>query len=160
MDITSTDPTEGIVTYKRMLQQLHLYVCQTSDRNALEKRTLLQRATDWMKMEKVAGEVYADVCIVPFASGFNGYFTGDYTGWPQGLGEYMYNAHCMIVTNIAIVAAFDTYVVLGAMEATVGATTDLATLPEMIQPSEISCNLHVAAPATCMLLQTFTGNPA
>ena len=66
----------------------------------------------------------------------------------------------MIVTNNANVAAFDTYVILDAMKVTVGATADLATLPEMIQPSEIFCNLHAAAPATCMLLQAFTDNPA
>jgi hypothetical protein len=66
----------------------------------------------------------------------------------------------MIVTNNAVVAAFDTFVVIGSMEVKLGATTDLETLPDMIQPSEISCNLHVAAPATCMLLQAFTSNPA
>jgi hypothetical protein len=47
-----------------MLRQLHLYVCQTSDHNAQEKRTLLHRATDWMQTEKLAGDVRAGVCIV------------------------------------------------------------------------------------------------
>ena len=152
LDTESTDYIEGVKTYKRLLQQLHLYVCQTSDHCALDKRTLLHRATDWMNMQKVAGEIYADVCIVPFASGGNGCFAGDYTGWPQGLGEY--NAHRVSVTNNAIVAAFDTYLVVGAMQVIVGATTDAQTLPGMIQPSEIyvlqpacccTCNLHVAA---------------
>ena len=152
LDNESTDYIEGVKTYKRLLQQLHLYVCQTSDHCALDKRALLHRATDWMNMEKVAGEIEADVCIVPFASGGNGCFAGDYTGWPQGLGEY--NAHRVSVTNNAIVAAFDTYVVVGAMQVIVGATTDAQTLPGMIQPSEIyvlqpacccTCNLHVAA---------------
>ena len=119
---------------------------------ASDRRTLLHRATDWMNMEKIAGEIEADVCIVPFASGGNGCFAGDYTGWPQGLGEY--NAHRVSVTNNAIVAAFDTYLVVGAMQVIVGATTDAQTLPGMIQPSEIyvlqpacccTCNLHVAA---------------
>jgi hypothetical protein len=143
-----------------MLQQLHLYVCQTSDHKSAENRTLLHRATDWMKFEKINDDLIADVdvCIVPFASGGNGCFAGDYTGWPQGVGEC--NAHCMIVTNNAVVAAFDTFVVIGSMQVKLGATTDLETLPDMKQPSEISCNLHVAAPATCMLLQAFTGNPA
>ena len=66
----------------------------------------------------------------------------------------------MIVTNNSVVAAFDTFVVVGSMEVKLGATTDLGTLPGMIQPSEIFCNLHAAAPATCMLLQAFTDNPA
>ena len=91
MDKESSEYCEGIRTYDRMLGQLHHYVCQTSDHNVQEKRALLHRATDWMKMEKLAGDVYADGCIVPFASGGNGCFAGDYTGWPQGLGEYMYN---------------------------------------------------------------------
>ena len=143
-----------------MLQQLHLYVCQTSDHKSAENRTLLHRATDWMQFEKMNGELFADddVCIVPFASGGNGCFAGDYTGWPQGVGEC--NAHCMIVTNNAVVAAFDTFVVIGSMQVKLGATTDLETLPDMKQPSEISCNLHVAAPAICMLLQAFTSNLA
>ena len=141
-----------------MLQELHLYVCQTCDHNAGDNRTLLHRATDWMQIQKAQGDLSADVCIVPFASGVNGCFAGDYTGWPQGVGEC--NAHCMIVTNNAVVAAFDTFVVIGSMEVKLGATTDLETLPDMIQPSEISCNLHVAAPATCMLLQAFTSNQA
>lgn len=143
-----------------MLRQLHLYVCQTSDHNAAEKRTLLHRATDWIEFEKIKDDLFAhdDVCIVPFASGGNGCFAGDQTGWPQGVGEC--KAHCMIVTNNAVVAAFDTFVVIGSMQVKLGATTDLQTLPNMIQPSEISCNLHVAAPATCMLLQAFTTNLA
>ena len=68
----------------------------------------------------------------------------------------------MRVTNNAVnvVAAFDTFVVLGSMEVKVGATADVGTLSKTMQPSEISCNLHVAAPATCMVLQAFTGNPA
>ena len=119
---------------------------------------MLHRATDWMHIENVHGDLSADVCIVPFASGGNGCFAGDYTGWPQGVGEC--NAHCMIVTNNAVVAAFDTFVVIGSMQVKLGATTDLQTLPNMKQPSEISCNLHVAAPATCMLLQAFTSNLA
>ena len=99
---------------------------------------MLHRATDWMKFEKINDDLIADVdvCIVPFASGGNGCFAGDYTGWPQGVGEC--NAHCMIVTNNAVVAAFDTFVVIGSMEVKLGATTDLKTLPAMIQPSEIS----------------------
>ena len=151
---------EGIRTYERMSRQLHLYVCKTSDHNAAENRTLLHRATDWIQFEKTQDDLSADadVCIVPFASGGNGCFVGDYTGWPQGVGEC--NAHCMIVTNNAVVAAFDTFVVIGAMQVKLGATTDLQTLPDMIQPSKISCNLHVAAPATCMLLQAFTTNLA
>ena len=61
---------------------------------------MLHRATDWMQFEKIQDELTADVdvCIVPFASGGNGCFAGDYTGWPQGVGEC--NAHCMIVTNM------------------------------------------------------------
>jgi hypothetical protein len=70
-----------------MLRQLHLYVCQTSDHNEREKRTLLHRATGWMEIEKLGDNVTADVCIVPFPSGGNGCFVGDYTGWPQGVGE-------------------------------------------------------------------------
>ena len=152
LDTESTDYIEGVKTYNRLLKQLHLYVCQTSDHCALDKRALLHRATDWMNMEKIDGEIEADVCIVPFASGGNGCFAGDYTGWPQGLGEY--NAHRVSVTNNAIVAAFDTYLVSGAMQVIVGATTATQTLPGMIQPSEIyvlqpacccTCNLHVAA---------------
>jgi len=143
-----------------MLRRLHLQVCQTSDHKSAENRTLLHRATDWIKFEKINDDLFADddVCIVPFASGGNGCFAGDYTGWPQGVGEC--NAHCMIVTNNAVVAAFDTFVVIGSMRVKLGATTDVESLPDMKQPSEISCNLHVAAPATCMLLQVFTANPA
>ena len=153
LDHESTDYIEGVKTYKRLLEQLHLYVCLTSDHSrASDRRTLLHRATDWMKMQKIQGEIQGDACIVPFASGGNGCFAGDYTGWPQGLGEY--NAHRVSVTNNAIVAAFDTYLVVGAMQVIVGATTDAQTLPGMIQPSEIyvlqpacccTCNLHVAA---------------
>ena len=62
---------------------------------------ILKMPLDHRTTTKLAGELCADVCIVPFASGGNGYFAGDYTGWPQGLGEY--NAHCMIVTNNATV---------------------------------------------------------
>ena len=64
-------------------------MCQISNHNAGEKRTLLHRATDWMQFEKTQEDLIADVdvCIVPFASGGNGYFAGDYTGWPQGVGE-------------------------------------------------------------------------
>ena len=154
IDENSQDYKEGLKTYKRLLQQLHLYVCDKSDHGALSKRTLLHRATDWMKMQKLAGlgEVQADVCIVPFASGGNGCFAGDFTGWPQGLGEYI--AHRVSSSNNAIVAALDTYLVIGAMQVIVGATTDTETLKGMIQPSEIyvlqpacccTCNLHVAA---------------
>ena len=73
-----------------MLRQLHLYVCQTCNHNAGDKRTLLHRATDWMEIQKVRGDVIADVCIVLFASGDNDWFAGDYTGWPQGT-----NKRCM-----------------------------------------------------------------
>ena len=114
---------------------------------------MLYRATDWMQLERLAGDAHADVCIVHFASGGTGCFAGDYTRWPHGVGEY--NAHCMIVTNNALGATFDTYVVIGSIEVKAGANTDVGTLPEMIQPSEISCNLHVAAPATCILLDFF-----
>ena len=87
LDQDSSVYCEGIRTYDRMLRQLHLYVCQTSDHNAGEKRTLLHRATDWMEIQKVQGDVIADVCIVPFASGGNGCFAGNYTEWLQGVGE-------------------------------------------------------------------------
>ena len=153
LDQQSMDYIEGVKTYKRLLEQLHLYVCLTSDHSrAKDKRTLLHRATDWMKLQKIQGEIQGDACIVPFASGGNGCFAGEYTGWPQGLGEY--NAHRVSVTNNAIVAAFDTFVVVGSMKVKLGATTDAQTLPGMIQPSEIyvlqpacccTCNLHVAA---------------
>ena len=59
----------------------------------------------------------------------------------------------------AIVAAFDTFIVIGGMQVTVGAGADLDKLPEMIPPSETCCNLLAAAPATCMLLQVFISNP-
>jgi hypothetical protein len=88
LDQQSMDYIEGVKTYKRLLDQLHLYVCLTSDHSrAPDRRTLLHRATDWMKMQKIQGEIQGDACIVPFASGGNGCFAGEYTGWPQGLGE-------------------------------------------------------------------------
>ena len=80
MDQHSSVYCKGIRTYDRMLQQLHLHVCQTSDHNAGEERTLLHRATDSMGIQKVQGDVIADVCIAPFASGDNGRFAGDYPG--------------------------------------------------------------------------------
>ena len=69
LDRDSSEYIEGVATYKRMLEQLHLYVCKDSNHANVENRTLLHRATDWMNMEKLQGELYADVCIVPFASG-------------------------------------------------------------------------------------------
>jgi hypothetical protein len=99
MDQDSSEYIKGVTTYKRMLEQLHLYVCKHSNHANVEERTLLHRAKDWMDMEKLQGELYTDddVCIVPFASGGNGQFAGNYTGWPQGLGKY--NAHYMPLTT-------------------------------------------------------------
>ena len=96
-DRDSSEYIEARATYDRMLEQLHLYVCKDSNHTIVQNRTLLHRATDWMNMEKLQGKLYADVCIVPFASGGNGQFAGNYTGWPEGLGKY--NAHCMPPTT-------------------------------------------------------------
>ena len=94
LDRDSSEYIEGRATYDRMLEHFHLYVCKDSNHTIVQNRTLLHRATDWMNMEKLQGKLYADVCIVPFASGGNGQFAGNYTGWPEGLGISTMHTAC------------------------------------------------------------------